>query len=196
MGTVAVAAMLLGRRTSTLPALSVAVTVLVVANPFLARSVGFVLSVVATAALVTIAPVWTRRLEQWLPHPVAVAIAVPAAAQLACTPVPIAAFGQLSPYAVPANLVAGIAVVPATILGVLCAVLAAVWVPAGVPLAWLGALPTAWISGTARAFAGLPGAGLHATAAVGLGLAAAGVAIAVGWRVSSRRRDILAAWHR
>lgn len=196
MGTVALLGILLGRRTSALPALSVAVLVLVVADPFLARSIGFVLSVVATAALVTIAPGWTQRLEHWLPRPVAVAVAVPAAAQLACTPVLLLAFGQLTPYAVPANLLAGIGVVPATVAGVGCAVVAAVGAPAGVPLAWAGAVPTAWIAGVARAFAGLPGAGLQATGGMSIVLLAALVAMGPAWLVLSRRRDILAAWRR
>lgn len=196
MGTVALLGLLLGRRTAALPALSVAVLVLVVADPFLARSIGFVLSVVATTGLVTIAPGWTRRLERWLPRPAAVAIAVPAAAQLACTPVLLVAFGQLTPYAVPANLLAGIGVVPATVAGVGCAVVAAVGASAAVPLAWAGAVPTAWIAGVARAFADLPGAGLQASAGTATLLAAVMVMIGLAWLVLSRRRDILATWPR
>jgi competence protein ComEC len=196
MGSVALLGLLLGRRTSALPALSVAVIGLVVVDPFLARSIGFVLSVVATAGLVTIAPGWTRRLEHRVPHPVAVAVAVPAAAQVACTPVLLLAFGQLTPYAVPANLLAGLAVVPATVLGVACAGVASVAAPAGTVVAWLGAVPTAWIAQVARGFSWLPAAGLTASPGVGVTLAILLAALGIGWLALSRRRDILAAWHR
>jgi competence protein ComEC len=161
MGGLVLAAMAAGRRIAAVPALSAAVLALVCIDPFLARSIGFVLSVCATAALLTVAPRWTARLARHLPRPVAAAIAVPAAAQLACTPVLLLAFGQLTPYAVPANLLAAPAVAPATVLGVVCAVLASVWAPLGVPVAWLGAVPTALIAVVARGLAGLPGAALR-----------------------------------
>jgi competence protein ComEC len=135
--------------------------VLLVVDPFLARSVGFVLSVCATAAILTVAPRWTERLARHVPRTLAVTIAVPAAAQLACTPVLVLAFGQLTPYAIPANLLAAPAVVPATVLGVLCAVLATVSGPLAVPVAWLAALPTAAIASVARVLSSLPGAGLR-----------------------------------
>jgi competence protein ComEC len=95
-----------------------------------------------------------------MPTAIATTIAVPAAAQLACTPVLVLAFGQLTPYAIPANLLAAPAVVPATVAGVVCAVAASFNVAMAVPLAWLGAMPTAWIALTARVLASLPAAGL------------------------------------
>jgi competence protein ComEC len=160
MGGIALVAMISGRRSSALPALSAAIVVLLIVDPFLARTVGFVLSVVATAALVTIAPLWTARLERHVPRPLAIAIAVPAAAQLACTPILLLVFGQLTPYAVLANLLAAPAVVPATILGVLTAVTAMAW-PTGAELAaWLGAMPTIMIAEVARVLSDLPGASL------------------------------------
>jgi competence protein ComEC len=185
MSAVALLATFTGRRTSALPALSLAVLLLVVIDPFLARSVGFVLSVVATAAIVVIAPSWTARLERVVPRPVAVSIAVPAAAQLACTPVLVIAFGQLTPYAVPANLLAGPAVAPATVLGLIGASLAAASVPLARPVLWLGALPTAGIAWTAHCFAALPGAAvvLSHTAAAAIALATT----AVLWRIVMRR---------
>jgi competence protein ComEC len=158
MSGIVLLAMLTGRRTSPLPALCLAVVVLLTVDPFLARSVGFVLSVVATASLVAVAPRWAERLARHVPRPVAVAIAVPAAAQLACTPVLLLAFGRLTPYAVAANLVAGVAVAPATILGLVTAVVAAVSVAAAGPIAWLAGIPTAVVAGSARLFASLPGA--------------------------------------
>jgi len=94
MGLVVLAAGLTGRRSRAVPAVSAAVLGLVVADPFLARSPGFAMSVLATAAIVTVAPAWTARLARSMPQPLAAAVAVPAAAQLACTPVIVATFGS------------------------------------------------------------------------------------------------------
>jgi competence protein ComEC len=160
MGAIVLVGLLTGRRSAALPALSASVLILVTLNPFLARSVGFALSVVATAALLTIAPVWTRWLSRWMPTWMATVIAVPAAAQLACTPILVMAFGQLTPYAIPANLLAAVAVPVATVLGVVCAVVASGSVTAAVPIAWLGSLPTMFIALVARAMAALPAADL------------------------------------
>jgi competence protein ComEC len=160
MGAIVLVGMLTGRRSAALPALSASVLILVTINPFLARSVGFALSVVATAALLTLAPVWARRLSRWMPSWLATVIAVPAAAQLACTPILVLAFGQLTPYAIPANLLAAIAVPLATVLGVVGAVVATASVTAAIAIAWLGALPTMWIALVARGMAAMPAADL------------------------------------
>jgi competence protein ComEC len=202
MGGVVLLAMAVGRRVAPMRALSAAVLVLLCVNPFLARSVGFVLSVFATAAILTVAPHWTDRLARHLPRAVAVTIAVPAAAQLACTPVLVLAFGQLTPYAIPANLLAAPAVVPATVLGVVCAGVATVYGPAAVPIAWMAALPTAAIAVVARSLASLPGAGLRwsGAAAVALLVLATGLAAWIVWRrgraggPADARRDILGSW--
>ena len=98
-------------------ALGVAVVVLLVTDPWLASSVGFALSVLATAGILLLAPPWRDALARWLPRWAAEAIAVPAAAQLACTPVVAAISGQVSLVAVVANLVVAPAVAPATVLG-------------------------------------------------------------------------------
>jgi competence protein ComEC len=173
MGSIALLALLVGRKASALPSLSTAVIALVVIDPFLARAVGFVLSVSATAGIVLLAPGWTDRLARRMPRPLAVAVAVPAAAQVACTPVLILAFGQLTPYAIPANLIAAPAVVPATVVGVVAAIVATLSVPAAAPLAMLGAAPTAVIAIVARELAALPGADLRWTRPTALGLLAA-----------------------
>jgi competence protein ComEC len=202
MGGIVLLAMIVGRRVDPLRALSVAVFVLLFVNPFLARTVGFVLSVCATAGILTIAPGWTDRLASRMPRPLAVTIAVPAAAQLACTPVLVLAFGQLTPYAIPANLLAVPAVVPATVLGVVCAVLATLCTPLAVPVAWLAVLPTAAIALVARGLSSLPGAGLRwPVGPAALLIVSAGAVL--GWLAHRRRlgaedcptrRAILGAW--
>jgi competence protein ComEC len=171
MSAVMLLAMLTGRRTAARSSLAVAVTGLAVLDPFLARSVGFVLSVVATAGIVILAPAWARRLESRMPRPLALAVAVAAAAQLACTPVLIVVFGQLTPYAIPANLVAGPAVVPATVLGVAAAVIAPFSSTMVAPLVWAASLPTAVVAWVAHAFASLPGAAMTVTAPATIAIA-------------------------
>ncbi|WP_143162992.1 ComEC/Rec2 family competence protein, partial [Couchioplanes caeruleus] len=127
-------------------ALAAAVAALVLADPELAGDVGFALSVLATAGLLLIAPVWRDALRRrgW-PVVAADALAVPAAAQVACGPVVAAMSGSVSLVAVPANLLVVPAIAPATLLGVSAAVLSPVW-PAGAEFAaWVGQWPARWL---------------------------------------------------
>ncbi|WP_240477349.1 DNA internalization-related competence protein ComEC/Rec2 [Jiangella muralis] len=157
MGLVAVVGLTVAGRRRGLPTLAAAVIVLVLLDPWLARSAGFALSVLATAGILLLVPAWTRSLA-WLPRPLAVAVAVPLAAQVACTPIVLGLSGQLSLAAVPANLLAAPAVAPATVLGAAAAVLSPVLPPVATGCAWLAALPAWWIAAVARWFADQPGA--------------------------------------
>ena len=201
MGAIALAAVSLGRRSQPIPLLSAAVLLLVLLNPFLARSVGFALSVVATAAIVIVAPAWAARLSRRMPRTLAVAIAVPAAAQVACTPLLVTVFGQATPWAIPANLLAAPAVAPATIAGIVTAVVAALSATLAAALAWTAALPAWWLAVVARSMAALPGAAARwPTGLTGLSLLAlAAIAAAVARGVVRRHRtaalrDMLAPW--
>ena len=119
MGTVALAGMGSRGRDRGVRALGVAVFVLLLLDPWLALSVGFVLSSLATAGILFLGPPFRDALATWLPRWAAEALAVPFAAQLACTPVVAAISGQVSLVAVVANLVVAAAVGPATVLGLL-----------------------------------------------------------------------------
>ena len=92
-----------------------------------------------------------------MPAWLADALAIPAAAQVACGPVVVALSSELGLLAIPANLLAVPAVAPATVTGVLAALLAPVWLPAAQAVAWVGWLPTAWLVLVARVGASLPG---------------------------------------
>ncbi len=157
MGLVAVVGLAVAGRRRGLPTLAAAVIVLVLLDPWLARSAGFALSVLATAGILLLVPAWTRSLA-WLPRPLAVAIAVPLAAQVACTPIVLGLSGQLSLAALPANLLAAPAVAPATVFGAAAAVVSPVLPPVATGCAWLAALPAWWIAAVARWFADQPGA--------------------------------------
>ncbi|WP_255621757.1 ComEC/Rec2 family competence protein [Pseudonocardia sp. DSM 110487] len=142
MAAVVLLALAIGRGRSALPALAAAVMVLLLADPALAVDPGFALSVLATAALVLLAPGWSAALQRrGVPRWGAEALAVPAAAFLATAPLVAGLNAQVSPVAVVANLLAVPAVAPATVLGVLAAVLS--------PLAALPAQVCAWAAGPA-----------------------------------------------
>jgi competence protein ComEC len=180
MGGVALLALATGRARAAAPALAVAVLTGLVIDPGLAVDAGFALSVLATAALVLVAPRWRDRLRAaGVPAGAAEAIAVPAAAQVACAPVVAALSGSISLVAVPANLLAVPAVAPATVLGVGAAVVSPLWPPGAAFLAWLASWPTRWLVGVARLGAGLPAAAVPWPAAVGGGLLLALVTVAV-----------------
>ncbi|MDD9205978.1 ComEC/Rec2 family competence protein, partial [Georgenia sp. 10Sc9-8] len=188
MGAVVLAALALGRPARALPALCAAVVVLVLADPWLARSYGFVLSVLATAGLVVLARPWTRWLSHVLPRWAAALVAVPAAAQALCGPVVVLLTPAVATYAVPANVLAAPAVPPATVLGV-AATLVAPWSPAAAGLlAGIAGVCTWWIAGVARFFAGLPAAQLPWPGGVTGMLALAG-ATALGVLVLHRARQ-------
>ncbi len=157
MGLLTVAALVSGRRRSTLPALCAAVLALVYIDPTLARSVGFTLSVLATGGLVVLAPIWGERLARWLPRWLAEAVAIPAAAGIATAPVIVAISGRVSLVSVPANLLAGFAVAPATILGLLAALTAPWCLPLAQIFAAVGGLACAWIIQVAHVGARVPG---------------------------------------
>jgi competence protein ComEC len=201
MGGLVLVGMLRGRRAAPVPLLAAAVLGLVVVDPFLARSAGFALSVLATSAIVIVAPRWTDRLAVHMPRPLAAAVAVPAAAQLACTPVIVAVFGQLTPWAVPANLLAAPAVAPATVAGMATAMTAVVVRGPAEAQAWAAAVPTRWLAAVARGLAHLPGGATRWPRGAPVGFAAA-VVVVVGlvalvhgrWRPTPR--GMLTAWRR
>lgn len=140
--------------------LAVAVTVLLLVQPGLAPLPGFALSVLATAGIVLVAPAWRDALARWLPRWLAEAVAVPAAAQLACTPVVAAISGQVSLVAVAANLLVAPAVAPATVLGLAGGLVGLVWSWAGRLLGSGAGWCVAWIVTVAERAAGLPSAAI------------------------------------
>ncbi len=160
MGVVALAGLSSGARARGTRALSVAVAGLVLLDPGLARSVGFLLSTTATAGILLLAPRWRDSLERWLPRPLAEAVAVPLAAQLACTPAIAAISGQVSLVAVFANVLAAPAVGPATVSGLVAGLVALVNDPAAHLAGRLAGIPAWWIVWTARHCASYTGASL------------------------------------
>ena len=159
MGLVGLAALgRAGRGRQGLRFLGVAMLVVVLAEPVMARSLGFALSVLATFGLLRWAGAWTDLLARWLPRWCAEALAVPLAAQVATEPVVVVLSGQVSVVSVLANLVAGPLVGPATVLGLATTLVAPLVPGAAVVPAWAAGWFAQGIAWTARLGETLPGA--------------------------------------
>ncbi|QXJ25052.1 ComEC/Rec2 family competence protein [Actinomadura graeca] len=182
MGMIGLLALLTGRQRHGLPALGAAVLLLVLIDPTLARSYGFALSVLATAGLLVLAPPWRERLARRMPGPLADALAVTAAAEVAVAPVLVMISGELGVVSVFANLLAAPAVAPATLLGALATVTALASPPAARLVVWPAGFAVGWIIRVARTASALPYATIPWTAG-GLGavtvLLAGGIALLI-----------------
>ncbi len=160
MGAVGLLAMGTDGRQRALRGLGVAVVGLLLVQPDLATSVGFALSVLATAGIVLIGPGCRDALATWLPRWFAEAVAVPLAAQVACTPVIAAISGQVSLVAVAANLAVAPVVGPTTVLGLAGGLLGLISDRAGRLCGTFAGWSVSWIVLIAERGAGLPGAAM------------------------------------
>ena len=192
MASLVLATLARGRPVRGIPVLALATIVLLAFDPWLARSYGFVLSVLATAGLLLLAGPLARVLERWLPRWLAIVIAVPFAAQLACQPVIILLSATLPTYGVVANVLAAPAAPIATVVGLAACVLLVLIPPLGALLCQLAWLPSAWIAAVAQFFASAPAAQLPwPPGAVGALLLAVGTVLAV-FAVLGRRWAVVA----
>jgi competence protein ComEC len=159
MGAIALAGMLSSRRRQAIPALSATVLILLAVAPHLAVDVGFALSVLATAALVVIAPVWSRRLvARGCPKPLADALAVAFAAHVVTAPLVAGISGRVSLVAAGANLVVAPVIAPITVLGSAAAVLSVVWLAGAQLLIRFTGPEVWWVLGVAHWAADVPAA--------------------------------------
>jgi competence protein ComEC len=190
MGTVALVALGTDGRQRGSRALGVAVLVLVLLQPQLAVSAGFALSVLATAGILLLAPGWRDALGRWCPRWAAEAIAVPMAAQLACTPLVAAISGRVSLVAVLANLLVGPVVGPATVLGLAGGLAELVAPPLGRLLGTAAGWCVGWVVVVATHCAAVPTAVIGwGTGVLALGvLTAVSLAVAVWGPLLVRRR--------
>ncbi len=159
MGAIGLIGVLSSRRRQAIPALSGTVISLMLFSPQLAVDVGFALSVSATAALVVLAPVWSKRLvgRGW-PKPVADGLCVALAAQWATAPLIAAISGQLSLVSVIANLLVAMVIPPITLFGTAAVVLAPIWPAAAGLLIRFTGPELWWLLHAAHMVAEVPGA--------------------------------------
>lgn len=104
MAAVLATSVLLGRPSSPTRLLGLGVVTVVLIDPLLVHSLGFRLSVAATAGIIVL----SGRLASILPFPrrLALAVSVPVAAQAGVMPIAVLTFGPPSLLAIPANILA------------------------------------------------------------------------------------------
>jgi len=146
MGSLGIIAVMSAGRRGGPRLLLAAALVLLLADPWLARSWGFSLSVAATAGLLFLATRWRVTFARRMPQLVADGLAVALAAQIATIPLSVALAGQVALLSVPANLLAAPAVPPATVLGAAAAAIAPIAPLVSEWLVWLAQWPTEWIA--------------------------------------------------
>lgn len=188
MGSAVLIALVSRRPRLAIPLLSVTVIVLLAFDPWLATSIGFGLSVSATTGIV----VWGEPISRILGgSTLARAAAVPIAAQAWSAPLLLTFDASIATYAIPANLLAIPALAPATILGLLSALMSLAAPSLAAMIAALASYFTGWIAAVALFFASLPGSMLPWPGGVAgaLTLSAVTLIVAAGvWRRTGARR--------
>lgn len=161
MATFVTIAMWLGRGSSPLHSLGLAISILLIVDPGIATDFGFSLSAIATAGLLVAAAPLFELLRTRLPEWLALGVASAFAAQLFTTPILLMLQPGLPVYAVLANLLVEPVIAPITILGISAAALA-------VPLPQLAAFAidiasyaTAWIVAVAKQLSSWPATRIH-----------------------------------
>lgn len=196
MASIVLGALATGRPAKGLPVLALASFVLLAIDPWLSHSYGFVLSVLATGGLLLLSRPLAAWLAGWMPRPIAVIVAIPLAAQLACQPVLILLNPTIPVYGVIANVLAEPAAPVATVLGLVACVIVPFSSPLGMLVAKIAWFPSAWIAGVARFFARLPGSGLPwpgGLAGVALVIALTTISLVLVLRVGGLRTRAIAA---
>lgn len=185
MGAIALVGVLSSRRRQAIPALAATVLVLMVAAPQLAVDVGLALSVVATAALVVIAPIWSRRLVAagW-PKALADAVCVACAAQVVTAPLIAGISGRVSLVGAAANLAVAALIAPITVLGSAAGALCLFWPTAAQLLIRFTGPEVWWVLRIAHWAAGVPAASVPVPSGIPgvVMVGAATVLTAVLWR--------------
>ncbi len=175
MAAAAVFSAALGRPLQGLRTLAWAVAVVLVIDPFVLKVLAFQLSVCATAGILVLAPPIAASLPG--PHPLRLAVATTAGAQVAVMPLLVATFGSVPVASLPANVVAAPAAGPVMMWGLTGGAAAGML---GGWAAWLIHRPTAaalwWVRTMASAAALAPPAAIGAAGGLAVG---AGVLLAL-----------------
>lgn len=160
MGAIGVASLAGGRSGRGLSFLCLAVIGLLLSDPELGSSFGFLLSVLATLGIILLG----RRIVRWIPAAVprwvAAAVAVPLSAQLLCGPVIVLLQPQFATYSLLANVVAAPFVAPVTLLGTLAVPMLVLLPAVATGLIAVAGMFSAGVGGVARCAAELPGSAL------------------------------------
>lgn len=195
------AARFAGVRASPVAALAMTVALWSVLDPVTAASIGFLLSALATAAILLASPPLAAAISGMsggrVGRTAALVLAVPLVAQLACTPVLILLAPEISIWAVPVNMVVGPLVGPSTVIGLLALLVGMLWSPAGSALSTLAAGGAHLVLLVARTADALPGSRIAvpegAPGVLGAIAVIIGLAVAVAMRRHPLTRWVVAA---
>ena len=155
-GGVVLVAGLVARPTDAPSLLLIPAAIMLTLSPNTVFDVSFQLSFAAVAGLFVLAGRLTHSFR-WLPGPLSEQAGVTTSASLATAPVSLAAFGQVSLVAVPANLVGGFVLGPVMLLGMLSVAAGFIWSGFSVALNLVAGTLIAFLVEVAHLFAGVPG---------------------------------------
>lgn len=114
-----------GIRSSALAGLGLAISLLILIDPFEAIDPGFALSVAATGGILLLTDPITTWLIRYVRHrKIAELLAISIAANIFCTPLSVAISGQFSLMSLPSNFLVEPVVAPITVIGFIAALLA------------------------------------------------------------------------
>jgi competence protein ComEC len=114
-----------GSRASPLSALGLAISLLVLLDPFEATDPGFALSVAATAGILLLHTSVTEWLTRFIRYrKIAELLAISISANILCTPLVVAISGQFSLMSLPSNFIVEPFVAPITVVGFIAALIA------------------------------------------------------------------------
>lgn len=189
------AARFMGVRASPVAALAMTVAVWSVLDPVTSTSVGFLLSALATAAILIAAPPAARILVEMtgerISTSVALLVTVPLLAQAVCTPVLILLEPEISIWAVPVNIAVAPFIGPGTVLGLLGLAAGLAWLPAAQLLCTIAGGSSHLVLMIAGAADALPGSRIPVPAgATGALIAAVVILLAAGACVLRRLRMV------
>lgn len=155
MATAVLLAQLTGRKSSGFNVLALSAVILLIADPKLALSFSFALSVLATAGLLLLTPELARKLQPRFGHSISLVLAATISAQIMCLPILLQLQSGLTTYSIVANLLAEPLVAPITVLSITAVVFGFIpWLASA--LFYLASLPAAAIVAIAFFFANLP----------------------------------------
>ncbi len=156
MGAAALMGNMLERQTRPVGLLLLAAVLILLLNPIWIWDLGFQLSFLATLGLLVTTSSLTQRLD-WLPTPVATALAVPMAAIAWTLPIQLWAFGTLSPYSLPLNVVMTPLISLISLVGMVDAAIALISPALASSVAQLLSLPIEILMGSVTLVNQLPG---------------------------------------
>lgn len=139
-----------------IPVLGTTVLVLLAWDPWLSTDFAFALSVAATGGILILTAPLVERLSNWMHPGLALMVALPLAAQIACQPLLILLNPIIPVWAVVANALAAPAAPVATILGMLACVAGPLWGDLANVITWFAWFPSGYIAGIGRVLASTP----------------------------------------